>query len=557
MKLTKEEIDWLRSLNEPDRDLLLGELPMEVRLTAMRTLGMDTGSRHTREIDRQSKVRASERDLIIPEVADSKRRADLEQDDEAWLAYYLEDVFYNPFTQDQSDLIADARRCLDYGTMKCKAAPRGDGKSSIVKYLMLKYALERRVIFPMVLAATFTKSRSISDSLRRRLSSRKRTRLSLDYPLECYVARYVDGAPQRSKSCTANGGRPIHVEWGGGGAYFILPSWADEDEMGAIVMSLGWTSDDLQGCNVYDMRPDFVMIDDLDSRDSLAADHGLIAGKIVEVIDKTVAGLRGQSRRMGQLYACTITSTDAAAYIYSEPKKKPAWDGERVAAIKTWPTDTKAWDEYIRLRQKGMMEGDEHAREAHDYYLANKDTMDAGADVSNEWHYDGTTLPDGSMNEVSNLEHCFNFVADNGREAFDTEYQQDPPKRSDLLELKVNAYAVSSCTGDHSRQYVDPEAPLLVAGVDVRKIELHDIRLARSDFSHHHVCDYDVNFHGKGEITVQQAEYAILDGLRALQKRYRKEPIRDENGTVQAVDLTLIDKGWVGNWTEDALPSHG
>src|SRR5690606_27275827 len=96
---------------------------------------------------------------------------------------------------------------------------------------------------------------------------------------------------------------------------------------------LGITSDELQGCNVYDQRPDFVILDDLDSRDSLAAEDGLIAAKIEEAIDKTIAGLGGQSRRLGQFMICTITSRDSAAFKYSDPAVKPSYSGERIAAI--------------------------------------------------------------------------------------------------------------------------------------------------------------------------------------------------------------------------------
>ena len=59
---------------------------------------------------------------------------------------------------------------------------------------------------------------------------------------------------------------------------------------------------------MYDVRPDFVMLDDLDSRDSLSAEHGVIASKIEETLGKTVAGLGGPNRQLGRVFICTITS---------------------------------------------------------------------------------------------------------------------------------------------------------------------------------------------------------------------------------------------------------
>jgi hypothetical protein len=50
---------------------------------------------------------------------------------------------------------------------------------------------------------------------------------------------------------------------------------------------------------------------------------------------------------------------------------------------------------------------------------------------------------------------------------------------------------------------------------------------------------------------VEQAEQAILAGLWKLVEHWREKPLIDCNGTVHETDLVLIDKGWMGNWTED------
>src|SRR5690606_8520829 len=241
----------------------------------------------TAEADLMAAKRAKSRDLAIPvDGIDWKCREACEADDEEWLRVYCSDVFYNPFTPHQKRIIADCGEALRYGTQKCKAAPRGDGKSSIVKYLALKYALTRQVNFPLIIAATSSKAKKILSSLKRRMASRADTDFSRDYPLECGVARYVDPWPSRARNVTANGGKVVHVEWGSD--WFILPTWEDQEPMGPIILSLGITSDDLQGCNIYDQRPDFVMLDDLDSRDSLASEDGVVAGKIEETVDKSV-----------------------------------------------------------------------------------------------------------------------------------------------------------------------------------------------------------------------------------------------------------------------------
>src|SRR5689334_12037047 len=145
---------------------------------------------------RMAENRAKKRDLTIPPPLDPSRREACEADDEQWLRTYLPAVFYNPFTLHQRRIIKDCGQTLSYGTQKCKAAPRGDGKSSIIKYLALKYALCRQVCFPLIVSATEGKSKKTLNSLKSRLASgiqvnkktkvcRPITPLGEDYPLEC------------------------------------------------------------------------------------------------------------------------------------------------------------------------------------------------------------------------------------------------------------------------------------------------------------------------------------------------------------------------------------
>jgi hypothetical protein len=520
------------------------------------TIAMEQRQVGAGDAQRKARQRADDRDLIIPDPEDIDRRLRLAENDAAWLRFYLDRVFYNPFTADQLETIAECGECLRYGLKRAKAAPRGDGKSSIVKYLGLKYALNRQVRFPLVVAATYGKAVKTTKSLRKQLANRQDTRLSADYPLECLVARRVDPWPSRARNVTANGGRSIHVEWGAD--FFTLPVWEDEEPIGPIIMSLGYTSDELQGCNIYDIRPDFVMLDDLDSRDSLASEDGVVAGKIEEAVEKTIAGLGGQSRQLGQYMLCTITSREAAAYKYTDPEQKPAWSGRRVAAISTWPTNIGLWDQYISKRQKGMQQRgedgtpiDRYGRQSHEFYLANYEEMNAGAVLSNPFNFESDLLPDGSQKQVSSLQRCMDFIADHSREAFDTEHQNDPPEGSTPLAPKLTWLHVSDAAGDFARMQVDPSTTAVVRAVDVRKVELHDATLASDALTKYRIADYAVRRHGTGETTVEQAESLILDALRALAMEWDASPPIDGNGTEHPAGLVLIDKGWMGNWTED------
>lgn len=519
-------------------------------------------SEQSADAQRKAESRASARDLAIPDVLNRDRREACEADDCLWLKTYCADVFYNPFTPHQIKIIADCGEALKYGTQKCKAAPRGDGKTSIVKYLALKYALCRQVGFPLIVSATGPKSKKTLSSLKRRLASgaihnRQTNRFTIrspigeDYPLECCIAAYVDPWPSRARNVTANGRRSIHVEWGAD--MVILPTWEDREPLGPIVLALGITSDELQGCNVYDQRPDFVMLDDLDSRDSLASEDGVIAGKIEDAVDKTIAGLGGQSRRLGQFMLCTITSRAAAAFKYSDPTQKPAWSGERISAIIEWPERVDLWQTYIELRQWGQGTFDENGRpvdvfgrRAHQFYLDNCEEMDRGAVLANPHNFERDLLPDGTPTHVSALQRCYDYIADKGMDSFLTEHQNDPPEDDSIVDSGITPQLVQRQVSGHPQFIIPPGCTVLTHGCDVGKTKgFHWVVRAWRPDGTRFTIDY-------GNMDVIGAKYGSDEGLeRALYNAVlrRMDEFRDaqyctKDGEMITEALSLFDARW-------------
>lgn len=506
--------------------------------------------RTTEQADLMAAKRAKSRDLIIPDVLDMKRRESCEADDERWLRVYCSDVFYNPFTSHQKRIIADCAESLVYGTKKCKAAPRGDGKSSIVKYLALKYALCRQCPFPLILAATSSKAKKILSSLKRRMASRADTPFSQDYPLECHVARYVDPWPSRARNVTANGNKAIHVEWGAD--WFVIPTWEEQEPLGPILLSLGITSDDLQGCNIYDQRPKFVMLDDLDSRDSLASEDGVVAGKLEELIDKSVAGLPAQGESLGIFMLGTVTSRASAAFKYSDPQQKPAWSGERIAAIQKWPERIDLWDEYVALRNAGKQTIDESGqaadvfgREAHQFYLDRRADMDAGAVLANPFNFDSGRLPDGSQKQVSALQRCYDYIADEGMNSFLTEHQNDPPEEDGPIESGITASRIQKRLSGYPRRVAPSEVVTLTRGIDVQKAGLHWVVKAWRADATNYVIDYGFHeTHGMTYGSDDGVELGIRRAILELAELHASEPYATADDKIIPIDLTLIDSGW-------------
>jgi len=512
---------------------------------------MATVSTHASyDADRMARKRAGDRDQKVPEVKDWVRRNACEADDQDWLRVYARKVFTRPFTSQQKLMISEIGDALAYGLTKCFAAPRRGGKTTIARYLTMKYAMQKQqrdgrlkpyVPLSLIINSTGKKAIVSLDAIKQQLRCRPGDPLFEDYPLECVIARYVSPAPARCNNVTANG-REVFVEWGA--SHLILPSYEDEDCMSGMLASVGITSNEIQGFNLYDVRPRFVMLDDLDDRDSLAsADGGSIAAKIETNIDENIAGLGGPGEPFGCVMLCTIPSRQSVAYKYSDPSQKPSWSGVRLQKIDKWPARLDLWEQYIAKRQEGQQTFgesgrpvDKFCRVAHKFLLDNHAEMHREAELANEWDFNETLLPDGSPTQVSALQNCYDYIADKGMDSFLTECQNDPPDESGPQESGINATLVASRLSGWPRRVCPVATKALTAAIDIGKHGCHWAVTAWLDGAAGMVIDYGV----------AEPHADATDSLNAL-LRWREDvlasPYCMQGGEVRALDLVLVDSG--------------
>lgn len=510
----------------------------------------------TYDADRMAARRASQRNQVIPRPKDPARRIDLEHNSPAWLRFYLPHVFYNPFTADQISLITEAEETLRYGTSKCRAMRRGGGKSSILRYLEMKHALHRSIAFGLLLCATGPKADSGLDSIKAQLRCRRDAPLAQDYPLECSLARYVGAWPSKANNLTMRWededkevSRSIRMEWSRD--QIILPTFADEEDgFGPILKCLGVLSDQLQGCNVYDVRPDWVLLDDLDSRDSLAAADGTIANKLETIIDQNVAGLGGPGKRLGQFMLCTIPSRRSIAFKYSDPTQKPSYSGMRIPSIKIWPERKDLWEQYIAERQDGQVPDakgvtpDPFGRLSHQLYQDNFEEMNRGAVLSDENDFNKELLPDGTPMHLSALQKCYDYIADKGLTSFQTEHQNDPPEDENVETTSITPRLIASRISSYKQGACPAEDDVvLTAYCDTGKYALHWAITWWRPGAIGGVADYGiVEVHGTGsDSTTQTLNLAILNALLRWRDDLIQKPIRDINGIERKINLAMIN----------------
>lgn len=231
----------------------------------------------------------------------------------------------------------------------------------------------------------------------------------------------------------------------------------------------------------------------------------------------------------------TIQNLRCASAEFTDPALKPSWKGKRYPFLVEPPTDLEKWEEYIAFKTVDWQQGTSHA---HEYYVANRDAMDAGHKVSNPHRR-------GDGGELSALQFYFNEVARLGIDAVKTEYNNDPPEESGPVDGGLTPHRIQRALSGYERKIVPPECVAITQGIDVRKTALHwVVRAWRADGSGFTI-DYGVH-------EVRGTVYGSDEGVEIAIRRAILERIEDtktagyktRDGETKQVDLSLVDAGW-------------
>ena len=162
------------------------------------------------------------------------------------------------------------------------------------------------------------------------------------------------------------------------------------------------------------VRPSLVVIDDPQTSESAGSLEQ--TRKRVRVLAGDILGLAGPGQKISGIMPCTIIRPGDMADIILNRNTHPDWNGEKTRMVYRFPTNMKLWEEYAEIRAEALRtEG--NFQKATEFYLANREAMDAGAEVSWEARF--------NHDEVSALQHAMNLKFQD-EAAFQSEYQNDP-----------------------------------------------------------------------------------------------------------------------------------
>ncbi len=490
----------------------------------------ESGREYQREL--MAKKRAGERDIDIPPIDDPERRAGFADDPRAFLLHYGHEIFYNDFTADQDTMIEAIADRIRYGGYQAIAAARGDGKSSITKWMAIWAIAYGRTKFLVIIAANARMATRLLSDIKYQCEFN--SRLHADFPELTAPVRALEGAAQRARSQTANGER-TRLEWQHD--HIVFAHLDGSHSAGAVIIAVGLDGT-IRGLVRGEKRPDMVIIDDPQTRESAAS--RLETDNRRATVRQDVLGLAGPGKTAATLMLCTVIRCDDLADEFTDRQRTPAWGGIKQRFIVDAPDNDDLWSEYITMRQSDQIAGDGTGRNAHTFYLAHREAMDDGAVVNNPYRFNPAQHDDGSQLEVSALEHAYNLISDMTREAFDAEYQNDPHSLTGES-IGVNDRAVCQKINGVPRGELPPNVQRISVHIDVHGRRLDWIKVGWSAGLTGAIIDYgETPVHSPaGSLTaddnIEHTRAAIYRALLTL---------RDQLDASNPPDCVTVDSGW-------------
>jgi phage terminase large subunit GpA-like protein len=327
-------------------------------------------------------------------------------------------------------------------------------------------------------------------------------------------------------------------------------------------------------------RPDFVLIDDPQTDES--ASTPLQVSKRLNVIKKSILKLGGHTRKIAVVMNATVIRPDDLVEQLLDPKRNPAWQGERIKMVKRWSDahETLWMGDYQRLRNTYDQENVDDQRRAHreatEFYRRNREAMDKGCIVSWQHCFDPET-------EISAIQHAYNFLIDDGPDVFASECQNEPLVEK-IGEDIIDARKIVSKAINLQRGVVPMGCNHLTAYIDVQGKLLYYVVCAFGEGFTGHVVDYGTypDQKGRNYFTLKDAkrtlahvfpkggmESQLYAGMEALKQEIASRVWRREDGAEMRLARGMIDANWgdstdivyqscrTGCFSNIFMPSHG
>ena len=527
--------------------------------------------RRNAERDRQAEQSLAGRDIgPLPEVVNPGRKAACERNFQLFCESYFPETYSLAWSPDHLKVIEKIETAVLRGGLFALALPRGSGKTTITESAALWSMLYGHREFVVLIGATESAALELLDSLKTELEVNER--LAEDFPEVCYPVAQLEGIANRCAGQLYKGER-TRITWTSN--EIVLPTVEGSKASGIIVRVAGITGR-IRGMKFKrsdgrNVRPSLVVIDDPQTSESAGSLEQ--TRKRVRVLAGDILGLAGPGQKISGIMPCTIIRPGDMADIILNRNTHPDWNGEKTRMVYRFPTNMKLWEEYAEIRAEALRtEG--NFQKATEFYLANREAMDAGAEVSWEARF--------NHDEVSALQHAMNLKFQD-EAAFMSEYQNDPLPDDTADDSLLSVDEICAKINGLARRRVPLKCDRLTMFVDVQKALLFYVVIAWAEDFTGAVIDYgswpDQHRHeyslADANPSIQTLfpkagfEGALYAALSALTDECLGREWEREDGAVLKIERALVDANW-GQSTDVVyqfcrqsshagviLPSHG
>ena len=499
----------------------------KLRIQQKKLAGPKTGSE--RKADKASR----DRTLARRQCADPKRRLRLEKNTPKWLMFYMgANMFPAKWSASHLEIIYNAEQAAQDGTGTTIAAPRGEGKTTVLRGVAVNLVARGLAKFPVLVG---WKHRDAKAAIRLWLRMlRQSPELQADYPeltQPFEVAQHALGLKALTWEDT---GESIGASIDSIDHLIILP-----DSRGAIAARSA--QGDVKGLNapLQDgtvLRPDLLLLDDAQSPDR--ADNAGMVESTVDTLENVFMGMAGPQKRLTTFCACTV---EAEGDVSCHFLNRTGWTSLRVSRIITWPGGGRGgdwpadpqskirqlWEEWWRIMV------DKGQKKANTYFRKHRKSMVRGMKVSWTERYE-------KGKDVCALDAAMWDYFDKGPSVFARAQQNYPLVRNPTV-YELTPELIKSRIDQRPPLQVPPWAKIITAGTDINLYGLHSAMVAFGNDQTAGVMWYGcLDNHGKALVPKNSPEVIQKKAIYEALVKHGKDIIDSR----QEITLWLIDGGY-------------
>ena len=498
-----------------------------------------------RQRQRWQKISEIGRDIgIIPPVANAARKIAALSSFKVFCETYCSKTFFIPWGHNHLEVIKKIEQTVMHGGLFALALPRGEGKTSLCEAAVIWAALAGHRRFVVFIGSDEAHAESALADVKSELECNDL--LAMDFPEALFPIRQLEGIALRAHGQTYQGQR-LRSEWSR--KQLILPTIAGSASAGTIVKVAGLEGS-IRGMSHKRpdgriVRPDLVIIDDPQTDESARSPSQVATRE--RILMGAILGLAGHGKAIAAVVPCTVICKDDLADRILDRQRSPRWQGQRYKMLNAMPTSEKLWAEYAVIQVDDLQSGGTGAL-ATEFYRANREAMDAGAEVAWPERYD----PD----EISAVQHAMNLkLRDEG--SFLSEYQNEP-KADVLKKLDLSASDVIKKTNGIERGIVPTDVTMLTMFTDVQEKVLFYAVVGWTEQFTGYVVEYGtVPDQQSGWFTLREPKAVLTDlapgsgmegsitaGLKYLDEHVVARGWPGDDGKVYRINRCLIDANW-------------